>query len=115
MQKITHVWFVTEMNLYNLAHKLGMVNIEEDAENFWEWVTGELMGVTLDITRTHTVPPTKTDTRIFLLDKNNYFPDELLDILTKKLKILQISPLYLGSVKYISGNDFESHPVKVIN
>lgn len=107
MSNVTDIWFVAEIEIEELAEKLGLSDIVVDAENYWEWATGELEGFKLDITRTHTVNPKETDTRIFLLGDNEQFSKELCDQLVRKLKTLNIAPIYLGIWIYKQGNEFE--------
>lgn len=75
---IIDVWFRTELSLNAIALKRRLINVQFDCEDYWEWAIGTFVDTTLDITRTHTLPPDQTDTRIFLCEKNE-FPPTLLD------------------------------------
>jgi hypothetical protein len=114
MKDITDVWFVTKLDIEELAEKIGLSDIDADAENYWEWVTGSLIEFKLDITRTHTVPPEETETRIFLLEEKKQFTQELCDLIEERLKQLNIAPIHFGSWVYKQGNDFELCSVKTV-
>ena len=59
MEKISDIWFRTELELETLGSKLGLQNISHDYENYWEWAIGHLDNYHLDITRTHQIESRK--------------------------------------------------------
>jgi len=77
-----------------------------DAENHWEWIIGTLIGERIDVTRTHTAPPGKTDTRVFMLS-GGPIPEELLAELVARLRTFVPGPIMAGRWEYLNGNDFD--------
>jgi hypothetical protein len=109
----TDIWFRTELDIRNLGDKLNLINIEEDAENFWEWIIGTFNGVRIDISREHSVPAQSTDTRIFVYERKKEFSIELSNELVKHLHALNISPVYLGNWISLSGNAFKKNIIDI--
>jgi SAM-dependent methyltransferase/dienelactone hydrolase len=108
---ITDLWFVSGDRLDELAAKLGLVEVHADIENYWEWVIGTLPehpGLRIDITRTHTVAPAETDTRIFLWDDHERtMSDALVDLLAQRLHASGIAQVHAGQWRYRHGNEFD--------
>jgi hypothetical protein len=107
MAEITDIWFYTGLPLSKLGAVLGLSDIEPDGENYWEWIIGELDGLALDITRTHTVPAADTPTRIFRLGGQRAFSQAMIDVLVERITAAGIAPIMLGAWIYRSGNDFD--------
>jgi hypothetical protein len=103
--KITDVWFRSTLPLAEVAARLGLLDVSEDAENYWAWVIGTLDGVRLDITRTHTRPAGEVDTRAFVQGRGG-FSTALLEELVRRLRAFVSGPITCGSWQYRSGNDF---------
>ena len=114
MDAITDIWFYTALPLVELGEALGLSGIDPDAENYWEWIIGNLAGVALDITRTHTVPSGETPTRIFRLGDDRGFSQAMIDTLVLDIKAAGIAPIMLGAWIYRSGNDFDVRVDRII-
>ena len=110
--RITDVWFRSPLELDALAERLRLDDVELDAENYWEWIIGTLMGERIDITRTHTVLPEETDTRVFMVE-DAPFSEELLAELVARLRELVPGTITAGRWEYLRGNDFHQVPVRV--
>ncbi|HEX8694407.1 MAG TPA: hypothetical protein VF746_18440 [Longimicrobium sp.] len=110
--RITDVWFRSALPLAALAEGLRLEDVEEDAEDYWEWVTGTMSGERIDITRTHALPPEATDTRVFLPD-GEALPAGLLGELVARLREVVPGPITAGRWEYLRGNDFHHVPVRV--
>ena len=104
-ETITDIWFRSPLKLHDIAARLGLDNVTEDAEDYWEWTIGALSGAQLDITRTHTIPAGKTDTRVFLLH-NQHFTDELLTEIVTRLAKFVSGSIKAGRWEHRSGQDF---------
>lgn len=107
MTKITDIWFRSTATLMEIGAQLGLEQIEHDAENVWEWITGVVEQRQIDITRAHGAPPAETDTRIFLLGGARVFSLPLIDALLPRLRPLAIGPISLGQWVYMGGDEFE--------
>lgn len=107
MDVITDIWFYTAYALPDLGHELGLTDINYDYENYWEWITGDVLGVSLDIIRTHTIRATNTPTRIFRLDSPPTFTQGVIELLVQRIKGVGVAPIMLGSWIYRSGNTFD--------
>ncbi len=101
----TDIWFRAAMSLDEIAIAIGMSDQVHDAEDYWEWVIGELNGIQLDLTRSHTKPRTDSDTRIFRLD-NLQFSESEIEALCDRLCSATNSTIRWGRWEYISGNDY---------
>ncbi|MCR9119687.1 MAG: hypothetical protein NXI22_22365 [bacterium] len=99
------------MSLPQIASKLCLVDVEHDAENFWEWVIGSFSDTQLDITRTHTKRRMAVEVRVFRLD-NAPFTPEVSGTLVEHLQQFVQGPIRCGQWKYVSGNDFDLHLVE---
>lgn len=106
---LTDIWFRTELDLRDLGDKLNLIDIEDDAENFREWIIGTFHGARIDISREHSVSPQSTDTRIFLYERKKEFGIELSNELVKNLHTLNITSVYLGNWISLSGNMFKKN------
>jgi hypothetical protein len=102
---VTDVWFRTRLPLAEIARRLRLQDVSDDAENFWAWVIGTLNDARLDITGTHTRPPAGVDTRVFVLDGE--FTEPLLAELVGRLRAFVSGVIRCGRWKYRSGNDFD--------
>ncbi|HEY1014906.1 MAG TPA: hypothetical protein VGE07_19515 [Herpetosiphonaceae bacterium] len=107
MTAITDIWFVTPLPLRDLARALRMTDVTADAENYWEWIIGTLGGMTLDITRTHTLPAAEVPTRIFRLEAPRAFAAVQQAFVAARLQQAGITPIFLGAWVYRSGDEFE--------
>jgi len=111
-ERITDVWFRSPLELEELAEALRLDDVELDAENYWEWFIGTLMGERIDVTRTHTVLyPEETDTRVFLVD-NGTFAGELLAELVARLREIVPGTITAGRWEYLRGEEFNLVPVR---
>ncbi len=104
MDNITDIWFRTSLKLITLAQNLDIQEIQPDIENYWEWITGYYENYHIDITRCHLTKAIETDSCIFSLDRRS-FSEKFINSMTKNLKNLNITPIYLGRWEYISGDD----------
>lgn len=103
---VDDLWFRTDLSLTDIGRGLGLIGIEEDDENYWSWIIGSLGALRIDVTRTHTVPPGSTDTRIFVLGEDRISPT-LRQLLIDRLHALGVSPVHYGTWRYLRGNDFD--------
>lgn len=108
MMKTTDIWFRSTCSLEEIADILGLADVSFDAEDYWEWAIGTLVveRIQLDITRTHTVPPGLTETRIFRLDSESFTDDHIKKISLTLLRIA-ITGVVWGEWRYSQGNDFQ--------
>ena len=95
------------MELEFVGQRIGLTDIQVDAENHWYWIIGEFDGLLVDITRAQSVPPEQTDTRLFLYPRADEIAADIADELVSRLHALRISPVYLGSWVYKRGNEYE--------
>ncbi|TGK41522.1 hypothetical protein [Leptospira andrefontaineae] len=109
MSIIKDIWFHTNLDLNILASNIGLIQVEMDAENHWEWVTGYLENVQLDITRPIDSKSDIYEVRIFRLGESPIISGELHSLIVTRLIKLGISPIYIGIWNYLSGNDFEKN------
>lgn len=115
MKEIKDIWFKTELDLDVLAKKLDFDIEEFDYENVWEWVIASVEGVKIDICRDHTEKPSQTFTDIFRIDGNKEaFQEKTLNLIISKLKILGITPIYLGTLWIGKNETFEYKIAKTI-
>lgn len=104
---ITDIWFVSEIDLRELADKLGISSIHFDSGDSWEWISGKLLDFRLDMTRTHTEGVKKFQTRVFLFDEDIYFTEGFADYLAVKLKTIGISSIYFGRWVVVKGGEYK--------
>ncbi len=93
---IRQIFFTTALEIDDLAIHLGLRISDESSENYWMWVIGMLDGYELDITRTHTLPPKDTETKIFMLNHGGNFTNELMEKLISRLKLVGVTSIRLG-------------------
>jgi len=103
--EVTEVWFRSSLSLAEVAQRLGLRDVTEDAENYWACVIGILCDARLDMTRTHTRLAGVVDTRVFVLDGE--FTESLLAELIGRLRVFIRGPIRCGRWEYRSGNDFD--------
>jgi hypothetical protein len=103
---ITDIWFRSARSLEEIADALGLVEVNYDAEDYWEWMIGTFGDVKLDVTRTHTCPPQQTDTRIFQVGRGAFGKD-LIDGIVSRLSPVASAPISCGRWVYRSGNDYD--------
>lgn len=103
--EVTDVWFRSRLRLDEIAQRLGLQHLTQDAENYWAWVIGNLGDTRLDITRTHTRPAGTVDTRLFVLDGE--FTEPLLIELVGRIRGFVTGPIWCGRWVYRTGNDFD--------
>ncbi len=103
---VTDVRFRSDLRLDEIARRLGLRDVAEDAEDYWEWVIGTLGEVQLDITRTHTRPAARVDTRIFMLEGGEYSGSLVAEVVAR-LRVFVSSPIACGRWEHRSGNDFD--------
>jgi hypothetical protein len=108
---VTDIWFRSPLALGEIAAAVGLSNVREDSENYWAWVIGTLDGVDLDITRTHTRPAARVDTRIFRFDNQAFTVDQQ-HLLRSRLLQVVTGDVCFGRWIYLKGNDFELQVVK---
>ncbi|WP_327321396.1 hypothetical protein OG735_02080 [Streptomyces sp. NBC_01210] len=107
-QESTDIWFRSHLSLEELAAALDARVHITDVENYWAWVEADLAGIDINISRTHTMAPGKTDTRIFRSGyPSSAFPERTLRHLVAQLQHVGIDPIYLGKWRYLSGNEFD--------
>ena len=110
---ITDIWFVADIELKELANKLGLTNINFDSGVCWQWLSGDLLDFKLDITQTSPLGDKNVRTRVFLFDKDLHFSAGFTDYLAEKLKALGITPIYFGRWVFIKDGQYEQCIVKV--
>ena len=103
--EVTDIWFRSPLSLAEIARRLGLREVTEDAEDYWAWVIGTLDDVRLDITRTHARSAGNVDTRVFVLDSS--FTEPLITELVGRLQAFVLSPIICGRWEYCSGNEFD--------
>ena len=103
--KITDIWFKTSLPLKSIGEIFGYNDIKVEGENYWEWIIVNLEGIALNITRSNTVPPKETDTRVFAYGPPA-FSQKNIAYITGKLQRQGISPIYVGHWNYLHGNEF---------
>jgi hypothetical protein len=103
--EVTDVWFRSPLRLTEIARRLGLRDVTDDFENYWEWAIGTLGDARLDVTRTHTRPRRQVDTRIFLLEGE--FTDSLLAEVVGRLREFVPGVIRCGRWVYRSGNEFD--------
>ncbi len=101
------IWFRSSLELEELGEAIGLTDISCDAENYWAWIIGDFVDVLVDITRTHTVPPGETDTRLFLYPGHDALAPALADELVSRLHALDISPVFVGQWVPEKGDEFK--------
>ncbi len=108
MPETTDMWFRTESSLEAVADLLSLGSASFDAEDYWEWVIGTFItdNLQLDITRTHTLPPSQADTRVFRLDRLP-FTDQQIEKISSLLLPITTSGVTWGQWVYKRGNDYE--------
>ena len=104
--RITDIWFCSKLPLAEIARRLGLSDVTDDAEDYWEWVSGTLGDIRLDITRTHTLPPDRVDTRIFILEGDE-FSATLSAELVGRLQAFVPGPVAGGRWEHRTGNEFD--------
>jgi hypothetical protein len=114
MSEITDIWFRCASDLEELGTQIGLQQIEADAENVWEWITGSFGPYRLDITRKDALTPATTDTRIFLLGEERIFPQAVSQALIQRLQALAIRPIHLGRWDYIKGEEYAKVVVETV-
>jgi hypothetical protein len=109
--RITDLWFASGESLPAIASRIGLSDVTDDCENYWEWVIGRLPGyqIQLDITRTHRVPASETATRIFVWrgSDGRELSDPVIELIAHRLREGGITPVHAGRWEYRSGNDFD--------
>ncbi len=88
---VTDVWFRSALQLAEIARRLELRDITDDAEDYWAWVIGSLGNALVDITRTHTRPAGMVDTRVFVIDGS--FTESLLAELVVRLRAFVPGPI----------------------
>lgn len=111
-EAITDIWFVSEIELQEIACKLGISSIHYDRGDSWEWVSGKLFDFQLDMTRIKTVGVKDIQIRMFLFDEDLYFSEGFTDYLAEKLKSIGISPIYFGRWVPIEGDRYKQVIIK---
>ena len=109
--RITDIWFRTALPLAEIARRLELSGVTDDAENVWEWVSGTLHSVPLNITRMHVPPAALAETRIFI-PEGNEFPTALLGQLIGRLQTIIAGPVVCGRWEHRTGNEFDLIVVK---
>ncbi len=85
------IGFVSEAPLERIAEAIGLVNVEADYENEWEWVIGELpSGERIDITRLHKLPPGQTETRVLRVGEPREWTPAMTDLVVERLRAFGI-------------------------
>lgn len=112
--KITDIWFRSKLPLTEIARRLGLRDVTDDAENYWEWVSGTLDDIRLSITRTHTQPAERVDTRIFIPGANE-FSAVLLAELVERLQSFVSGTVVGGRWTHRAGNEFDLVAVREFN
>jgi hypothetical protein len=103
---VKDIWFRSELPLDEIAQRLGLQEVIEDAEDYWAWVIGRLGNVKLDITRTHTQPPALVETRIFEVNHEE-MPESLIADLARRLQSFVPGAVLCGRWWYLAGHEFD--------
>lgn len=103
--EIKDVWFRSPLPLAEIANRLGLTDVAQDAEDYWAWVIGSLDETQLDITRTHTRSANSVDTRIFVL--HGQFREAVLAKLIGLLRDFVTGSISCGRWEHRSGHDFK--------
>ena len=97
-------WVLSDESPSVFAHKLGLRNVEDDCEDYWEWAIGTepITNSRIDIYRTHRLPD-GTKTRVFfaLLEKGRpleVLPDAVASIIIERLAALGYQRVHFGIV-----------------
>jgi hypothetical protein len=112
--RVTDIWFRSESSLRDIAAGLELLEIVEDAENYWEWIIGLVGSVRVDLTRTHTLPNGESDARLFLLDGGEFSEAQVLE-LVGRLRTFVSGEISCGRWEYRAGNDFDRIVVKTFD
>jgi hypothetical protein len=102
---IRDVWFRSPLPLAEIARRLEVRYLTADAENYWTWVLGFLGHVQIDITRTHILTASQTDTRIFVPGAPEFPAGPLAEVVSR-LRQFVPGPVKVGRWEHRSGNDF---------
>ncbi|MFJ4428837.1 hypothetical protein [Streptomyces bobili] len=100
------IWFCSPLRLTEMVDALGADILEEDYENYWEWIIADMDGMVLDITRTHTREPHRTSTRIFVYNLSPMSEATIRKIVAALQKI-RINPIYVGQWNFLHDNEFD--------
>jgi hypothetical protein len=104
--EVTDLWFRSALPLAAIGDGLGLADREDDSENVWEWVIGDVAGVRIDVTRDHRAPPADTDVRVFRVDRGE-LSAELRAAIVSRLFTLGIDRVAHGRWRYLRGSEFE--------
>ena len=103
---VKDIWFRSKLPLDEIAHRLGLQEVIEDGEDYWDWVIGKLRDVELDVTRTHTEPPELVETCIFLVSREE-MPASLVADLVQRLRPFVSGNIHCGRWWLKTGHDFD--------
>jgi hypothetical protein len=103
---VTDIWFRSELPLEAIAQRLGLHDIDEDAENYWEWVIGQRGETEINIARTHTRPPHLVETRVSLATFSA-MPESLVTGLVRDLQVFVPGIVFCGRWRFREGNEFD--------
>lgn len=118
-QAITDIWFVTDIGITRLANSLNLTEINYDAGDDWEWISGKLLDFRIDITRFLLTGNHEAQTRIFLFEEEECKEQRQLSpcfiaCLTEKLKVMGIAEIFCGTWVSNPQGEFEQHILKRI-
>jgi hypothetical protein len=104
--EVTDLWFRSGLSLAAIGDGLEMGAREQDSENVWEWVIGDIAGARIDVTRDHRSPARDTDVRVFRFDRGE-LSAELRAAIVGRLFALGVDRVAYGRWRYLRGNEFE--------
>ncbi|MFG2975509.1 hypothetical protein ACGFYY_21330 [Streptomyces sp. NPDC048331] len=107
-QQPTAVWFRTHLSLGEVSALFDTPVDDWDGENHWEWVDLDFADIGINISRTHTVPPEQTETRIARRGYPTWeyeFPQDALRQIVAALQRAGVDPIHTGKVECPQGND----------
>ncbi len=103
---VKDIWFRSELPLDEIAQRLGLQDVIEDGEDYWNWIIGRLGDVKLDVTRTHIEPPELVETRIFAIGHEE-MPELLVADLARRVRSFVPGDIYCGKWWFLAGNEIE--------
>lgn len=103
---VKDIWFRSALSLAELAQRLGLQDVVEDGEDYWDWAIGRFGDVEIDVTRTHTEPPELVETRIFLVNCEEMSASLVAD-LVQRLRSFVPGNVYCGRWWSLPGHEFD--------
>ena len=101
------IWLITRLPLSSVCELLELEDACFDGEDYWEWAIGNFDNIRIDITRTHTIPADKTETRVFRMDRKPFSADQIQSLSCRLVEIAIDSTVCWGAWVYRGGQKFE--------